>query len=211
MHLIPTEFFARHPAEVAPELIGAIVMSTVDGEQTGGIVVECEAYLGSHDPGSHAATRGITKRNATMYGPPGRAYVYFTYGNHYMLNFVCEPEGTAGGVLIRALEPTVGIDVMTRRRHGRPLRELCSGPGKVAAALGLDLSDNGSVLGEGRISAYFGQPPASDTIQMSGRVGLSAGHELDLRWYIDGSPFVSPGRLGPIRKSARSSGKEVTG
>ncbi len=129
-------------------------MSTAGGVETGGRIVEVEAYLGSHDAGSHAATRGITKRNAVMYGPPGSAYVYFTYGNHHMLNLVCEPEGIAGAVLVRALEPLLGIDVMSGRRRGLPLRELCNGPGKLAAALGVDLSDNGSILGEGRLSVY---------------------------------------------------------
>ena len=107
--LIPNDFFARPPEEVAVDLLGALVVTTVDGEETGGRIVEVEAYRGSDDPGSHAATRGITRRNATMYGPPGTAYVYFTYGNHHMLNFVCEPEGIAGAVLIRALEPTVAL------------------------------------------------------------------------------------------------------
>lgn len=205
--LIPAEFFARHAAEVAPELLGAIVLSNAGGVVTGGIIVECEAYLGSDDPGSHAATRGITKRNATMYGPPGRAYVYFTYGNHHMLNFVCEPEGVAGGVLIRALEPTTGIEMMTRRRHGRPLRELCSGPGKLTEALGLDLSDNGTTLGSGRIAVHFGERPASDTIQTSGRIGLTAGYDLGLRWFIADNAFVSPARVGRIRTGVRRSKK----
>ena len=193
---VPAAFFDRNPAEVARELLGAYVVSTADGAVTGGAIVEAEAYLGNDDPGSHAATRGITKRNATMYGPPGIAYVYFTYGNHHMLNFVCEPVGTAGAVLIRAIEPLWGLDRMTARRHGRPIVELCNGPGKLAAALGIDLSDNAAVLGEGRLSVYHGVHLAA-AIAASGRVGLSAGHELELRYYLEGNRFVSRGRTGP--------------
>ena len=195
--LLPEGFFRRHTAEVAPDLLGCVLASVVDGVMAAGRIVETEAYLGSHDLGSHASTRGITKRNAVMYGPPGRAYVYFTYGNHHMVNLVCEPEGVAGGVLIRALEPLVGIDVMTARRHGRPFAELCNGPGKLAAALGVDLSDNGTTLGTGRLAVYDGDHPAPDSIGISGRVGLSQGHELELRFFVAGNPFVSRGRIGP--------------
>ncbi len=195
--LLPAAFFERHAAEVAPDLLGCVLVSTAGGATTAGRIVETEAYLGSYDPGSHASTKGITKRNAVMYGPPGHAYVYFTYGNHYMVNLVCEPEGVAGGVLIRALEPLVGLDTMTARRHGRPLAELCNGPGKLAAAIGADLSDNGTPLGTGRLAVYDGERPAPDSIGTSGRIGLSQGHELDLRFFVVGSPFVSRGRTGP--------------
>jgi DNA-3-methyladenine glycosylase len=204
---LPASFFARAPELVAPDLIGCVVASCVDGRLTAGEIVETEAYLGSGDPGSHASTKGITKRNAVMYGPPGTAYVYFTYGNHHMLNLVCEPEGVAGAVLIRALRPLVGIDAMTARRHGRSLLELCSGPGRLAAALGIDLADNGSVLGQGRITVYHGEPAPCDRILVSGRVGLTHGHELELRFYLRESPFVSRGRIGPMpvrnRKTSR--------
>ena len=98
-------FFARDPREVAVDLIGCVVASLADGDLAAGYIVETEAYLGTDDPGSHAATRGITKRNAVMYGAPGTAYVYFTYGNHHMLNLVCVTKGMAGAVLVRALEP----------------------------------------------------------------------------------------------------------
>lgn len=189
-------FFDRDPREVAPELIGCMLLSRVDGVEAGGVIVETEAYLGSDDPGSHAATRGITKRNAVMYDRPGTVYVYFTYGNHHMLNLVCCPEGTAGAVLIRALEPTVGFDVMIGRREGRRERDLANGPGKLAAALGVDLTDNGSRLVAGRLIVYDGSVPR-DEVETSGRIGLSAGHELHLRYYLRASAFVSTGRTGP--------------
>jgi len=205
---IEAPFFDRAPEFVAPDLLGALLVSTAGGVATGGRIVEVEAYLGSQDAGSHAATRGITKRNAVMYGPPGLAYVYFTYGNHHMINLVCSPEGTAGAVLIRALEPSVGVELMTERRRGLAVRELCNGPGKLAAALGIDLTDNGSVLGEGRLSVYYGERPASANIGSSGRIGLSQGHELELRWYVKNSAYVSRGRMGPVARTVRQSNKE---
>lgn len=190
-------FFERDPEIVAPELLGCVLASTAGGLLTAGRIVETEAYLGVADAGSHAATRGITRRNAVMYGPPATAYVYFTYGNHHMINLVCGPEGVAGAVLVRALEPLQGLDAMTARRHGRSLRELCNGPGKLAQALGVDLSDNGIALGSGRLSVYDGERPFAQDVAVSGRVGLSSGFELELRYYLKNSPFVSRGRTGP--------------
>jgi len=198
---LPTAFFDRSPELVAPDLLGCAVASCVDGVLTVGRIVETEAYLGADDVGSHAATRGITKRNAVMFGPPNVAYVYFTYGNHHMLNLVCDREGSAGAVLIRALEPLIGIAEMTTRRRGRAVVELCNGPGKLAAALGIDLLDNGVVLGTGRLSVYDGTRSQPGDVAVSGRVGLSAGHERELRYYIEGNPFVSRGRTGPLRHS----------
>ena len=199
------EFFDRVPSLVAPDLLGCVLASEVGGAICAGRIVETEAYLGAADEGSHASTHGITKRNAVMYGPPGTAYVYFTYGNHHMINLVCESEGVAGAVLVRALEPVDGIDVMTARRHGRSLRELCSGPGKLAQALGVDLSDNGIAFGSGRLSVYHGQRPSSKEVAVSGRVGLSAGYDLELRYFINGSQFVSRGRTGPPTVTRTSS------
>jgi DNA-3-methyladenine glycosylase len=204
---IPAAFFARSPARVAPELLGCILASVAGGVLTAGVIVETEAYLGSEDAGSHASTKGITARNAVMYGPPGTAYVYFTYGNHHMLNLVCEPEGVAGAVLVRALRPLEGIAEMAARRGGRALRELCNGPGKLAAALGVDLSDNGSTLGQGRISVYDGERPAGGDVAVSGRIGLSTGHDLELRFYLAHEPFVSRGRPGPLRPKRRTTAR----
>ncbi len=200
---LPTEFFDRDPREVAPALLGSVLLSSKGDVLTGGRIVETEAYLGSDDPGSHAATRGITKRNATMYGPPGHLYVYFTYGNHHMVNLVCEREGIAGAVLVRALEPTVGLDAMRSRRVGRTDRELTNGPGKLAAALGIDMSDNASRLDDGAVSVYRGILESGERIVTSGRVGLSAGHGLPLRYYLEGHSGVSKGRTGPIRTARR--------
>lgn len=201
---VPHEFFERPPEVVAPDLLGKVLVSTAGGEVTGGRIVEAEAYLGPDDAGSHAATRAITARNAVMYGPPGTVYVYFTYGNHHMINLIAGPQGVPGGVLVRALEPLLGVEVMTSRRHGRPLLELANGPGKLAAALGVDLSDNGSILGVGRLQVYYGERPFSGSIATSGRVGLSAGHEAQLRFFIEGDPYVSRGRTGPLQTKRRN-------
>ena len=207
---IEPTFFDRDPRDVASDLIGALLVSSAAGVETGGMVVEAEAYLGSEDPGSHAATKGVTKRNAVMYGPPGTVYVYFTYGNHHMVNLVCCAPGTAGAVLIRALEPVLGVEAMRERRGGRSLHELTNGPGKVAQALGVDLSDNGTLLGEGNLVVYHWDRPPVDEIGVSGRVGLSTGHELELRFFLKGNPFVSRGRTGePRRRTKRpESGKD---
>ena len=187
-------FFARPTEIVARELVGKVLVSRLDGALSGGKIVETEAYLDAHDPGSHASTKGVTARNRVMYGPPGCLYVYFTYGNHHMLNLVTESEGTAGAVLIRALEPLLGVAVMETRRRGRRGVEIANGPGKVAEALGVDLRQNGESLGSSLI--VYDAPPAR-RVARSGRVGLSNGHDLPLRFYVPGSDYVSRGRTGP--------------
>jgi DNA-3-methyladenine glycosylase len=202
--LLPPGFYERDAPTVAAELLGKLVMSTAGGEVTGGRIVETEAYLGSHDAGSHAATKGVTKRNSVMYGPPGHAYVYLTYGNHHMLNLVTEPQGVAGAVLIRALEPTVGLEAMRLRRAarrrgpGRPLpdRDLANGPGKLAASLGLDLTHNGTSLDGSAAVAVYDVGAAVGAVATSGRIGLTSGHELELRFFLPGNPYVSTGRTG---------------
>jgi DNA-3-methyladenine glycosylase len=208
-HILTPDFFGRDTVTVARALLGAVLTSSAGGELTSGRIVETEAYLGADDAGSHAATRGVTKRNAVMYGPPGRAYVYFTYGNHYMFNIVTEPEGVAGGVLIRGLEPLEGIETMTRRRAaGRrsarllSVRDLTSGPGKLTSALGIDLSDNGAPVDGSATLTIFEPQGAASGVATSGRIGLSSGHERELRFYLEGNPFVSdarPGRSVPSR------------
>lgn len=192
---LSTGFFNRSPLEVAPDLLGRVLASVTSDGAVAGVIVETEAYLGRDDPGSHASTRGVTKRNAVMYGAPGTVYVYFTYGNHHMINLVCEREGLAGAVLVRALEPVYGADLMSRRRGGLSAHNLCTGPGKLAQALGIDLSDNGSMLGQGRLQVYTGEPAKSSVA--SGRVGLNRGHDLEYRFYIESNAYVSKGRLGP--------------
>lgn len=197
-------FFDRDTVTVAEELLGCLLVSRAGGAITAGRMVETEAYLGEYDAGSHASTKGVTPRNKVMFGPPARTYVYFTYGNHHMLNLVTEPEGVAGAVLVRAVEPVLGVDIMGERRGGSRGRGLTNGPGKLAAALGLDLSDNDARLGEGRVAVFEGGLRLGERIARSGRVGLSAGHELALRRYIEDNEYVSKGRTGPPRASGRS-------
>lgn len=194
--VVPGAMFARPTARVARELLGAVLVSRAGGALTAGRIVETEAYLGADDPGSHAATRGVTARNRVMYGPPGHVYVYLTYGNHHMLNLVCEPEGTAGAVLVRAIRPVVGIDTMAARRGGRSGVDISNGPGKLAAALGIDLSLNDTALG-GALTVYRGVPVPEDRVVVSGRVGLSDGYDLQLRFYVRDDRYVSRGRTGP--------------
>lgn len=205
---LPPSFFDRPVPDVALGLLGKLFLSRVGDVVCGGSIVETEAYLGSGDEGSHASTRGITKRNAVMYGPPGTVYVYFTYGNHHMLNLVCEAEGTAGAVLVRALEPIVGSEAMAARRGRTAPRELASGPGRLAQALGVDLADNGTPLWAGRL-AVFDAPAPCGPVARSGRIGLSRGHEDALRFYLEGNAYVSrarPGRRVPARKDRRPRG-----
>src|SRR3954463_2365154 len=137
---LAAEFFARSVHDVAPELIGVTLL--VDG--VGGPIVEVEAY-DHEDPAAHGY-RGRTKRNATMFGPSAHAYVYRSYGIHWCLNFVCEGEGSASAVLIRALEPTAGTRKMRARRGLEDVRALCSGPGKLCQALGVTIAHNGLAL-----------------------------------------------------------------
>ena len=207
--LLPQSFFSRDPGGVARDLLGCVLVSRVGGAVVAGEIVETEAYLGADDPGSHAATRGVTARNRVMYGPPGHAYVYFTYGNHHMLNLVAEPEGTAGAVLVRALRPLVGEDVMSARRGGRVGVELTNGPGKLAAALGVDLTHNGMALG-GMLAVYAGAPIGNERVEVSGRIGLSDGYELPLRFYVRDEQYVSRGRTGP-RTPARPRASHTKG
>lgn len=208
--LLPRCFFERDPRVVAREVLGCPLVSSKGETLTGGIIVETEAYLGTDDPGSHASTRGVTKRNAVMYGPPGHAYVYFTYGNHHMLNFVCEPAGTAGAVLVRAVRPLWGIEEMTRRRGDRALTELANGPGKLTASLGIDLTDNACPLNEMGIFVY-GAPRVEDAqVIATGRVGLSNGHEHEYRYHLRDDPFVSRGRTGPNERSDRRKNRSQT-
>lgn len=193
---LPEAFFDRPAEVVARELLGKVLVTRIGDAVTGGRIVETEAYLGSDDPGSHAATKGITRRNQVMYGAPSRAYVYFTYGNHHMLNLVTCAEGVAGAVLIRAIEPLFGTERMVQRRKGRPEIELTNGPGKLAQALGVDLRHNGSVL-PGDIAVYEAPAVPADAVGTSGRIGLGAGHDLPLRFFVIGSRHVSKGRIGP--------------
>lgn len=176
-------FFAREVLAVAPELIGATFL--VDG--VGGTIVEVEAYHHT-DPAAHSF-RGPTPRNQVMFGPPGFAYVYRSYGIHWCMNFVCEVEGSASAVLIRAIEPTFGIDEMRRRRGLEDVRALCSGPGKLTEAMGITIAHNGLALDALPIE-LFARP--EDVEVVTGvRIGITKAVELLWRFGLKGSRFVS--------------------
>ena len=176
-------FFGRSVHEVAPELVGAILL--VGG--VGGRVVEVEAYHHT-DPAAHSF-RGPTARNAVMFGPPGFAYVYRSYGIHWCLNFVCEPKGSASAVLIRALEPTTGIATMRRRRGMAEDRLLCSGPGRICEALDITDAQNGLALDRSPF-AIFARTEAGQVIA-GPRIGLTKAVELPWRYGLKGSRFLS--------------------
>ncbi len=199
---LPRSFYDRDPRQVARELLGQFLLSYDGRDLTGGRIVETEAYLGEQDPGSHAS-RGRTERNEQMWGPPGTAYVYFIYGAHHCLNIVTWPEGVAGAVLIRAIEPTVGVEVMARRRGVDKLRLLAAGPGRLCQALGITLADNGvDMTKPGRLWVAPGKAVADEDIEVTTRIGLppGKGDDLLLRYLIGGSRWVSvpPQRSLPI-------------
>jgi DNA-3-methyladenine glycosylase len=177
---------------VAVDLLGAVLVRAEGDTTLRGRIVETEAYLGTTDPGSHAF-RGPSARTAVMFGPSGRLYVYFTYGMHYCVNVVTDGDDVAGAVLLRALEPLDGLDIMRARRGGRADVELCNGPAKLCQAFGIDRAQNGASLIEGPIwiEARDGAKPG---ISSSRRVGLTRGRDLELRFFLSGDPFVSPGR-----------------
>lgn len=192
---LPGSFFVPSAREVAPRLLGHwLVRRTPDG-LAGGLIVETEAYLWD-DPACHAY-RGPTRRNRAMFGPPGRAYVYFIYGNHWCFNAVCRPEGVGEAVLIRAIEPTVGAEWMASRRPGRSLVELTNGPAKFCQALAIDRAHDGVDLTAESV-VFLGENPDRSTVIASGgplvttvRVGIRQAADWPLRFYLGGSAWVS--------------------
>ena len=182
-------FYARDPRQVAPELLGKVL---VLGDMSARIV-EVEAYCGAEDPGSHAY-RGMTKRNATMFGPAGRLYVYFTYGMHWCANAVCGEEGTGVAVLLRAAVPLTGLEQMRARRpKARTDRDLLRGPARLCQAFGLDGTYDGADLvtrtHEITIVDDGAAPPTAPLV--GARIGLSAGAELPWRWCVPGDRHLS--------------------
>jgi DNA-3-methyladenine glycosylase len=176
-------FFRRSVLEVAPDLIGATLL--VDG--VGGRIVEVEAYHHT-EPAAHSF-RGPTPRNAVMFGPPGYAYVYRSYGIHWCVNFVCEPKGSASAVLIRAIEPTVGLATMRRRRGVTDVRLLCSGPERVCEALRITHAQNGLALDEPPF-ALFAHTGEAEVI-VGPRIGITKAIEKPWRYGLKGSRFLS--------------------
>jgi DNA-3-methyladenine glycosylase len=179
------DFFDRSVHLVARELIGCRLF--FDG--VGGTIVETESYE-RDDPACHAYV-GLTPRTATLFGPPGRAYVYLSYGIHALLNFVAEPEGEAAAVLIRALEPTAGIEAMRQRRGTKPDEDLCSGPGKLTEALGIGLEQNNANLSRDPFLLRPREPGWGGAILTGPRIGITKAVERPWRITLAGSRHVS--------------------
>ncbi|MEZ5402217.1 MAG: DNA-3-methyladenine glycosylase [Bryobacteraceae bacterium] len=184
--ILPRKFYNRATVEVARALLGQIL---VHGERAGRIV-EVEAYLGESDPAAHA-WHGRTARTEVLYGPPGHAYVYLIYGMHECLNFVAEPEGKPGCVLIRALEPLAGLTAMRRARPGASEADLCRGPGKLTRAMGITRRHYGADLTRGPLTVHEMRVPPGEEIAASPRIGIRRAADLLLRFYLRDNPCVS--------------------
>jgi DNA-3-methyladenine glycosylase len=192
---LPASFFARDAATVAREMLGTLLVSTVDGERRVCEIVETEAYTGPEDDASHAAARfGRTARNDPMFGPAGTAYVYRIYGMHWCLNVVTGAEGHPAAVLVRAARPVEGIDAIRIARPGRPDRDLLRGPGNLARGLGVTGDLNRHVMDAAPLWIADGTPIADAAVVAGPRVGITRAADWPLRFYLRGSEWVS-GRI----------------
>ena len=201
---MPPRFYDRDPRDVSRDLLGKVLLRRQDRKLLQARIVEVEAYLGAGDPAAHAAA-GRTARNDVLFGPPGRAYVYFIYGNHYCLNVSCLPDGVAGGVLFRAVEPIRGVEEMARARGVsadlHDLRILTSGPGRMAEAFGITRQrDNGKDLTSAKSDLWIGDDGYSPRhIAVTQRIGITKATDMPLRYIIADSHFVSRQRTYPSR------------
>lgn len=185
---LPLAFYDRDPAVVARELLGATLVSTIGGVRASGVIVETEAYLGPHDPACHAVV-GRTARTWHLFGPPGTAYVYFIYGLHWCVNAVTREDGFGSAVLLRAITPLEGLEVMrTRRPRARRDADLANGPGKLCAALGITRAQDGCALQRGELVVLAGVPVSEEQVVVSPRVGISQAVDWPLRFSVAASP-----------------------
>ena len=190
MERLPRSFFEDYTPSVAKRLLGQQLVRRIGRRVLSGMLVEVEAYRGRDDPASHAF-RGETPRNRVMFGEAGRAYVYFTYGFHHCLNVKTEKKGVAGAILIRALEPLNGIEVMKKNRGKEEVRELTNGPGKLTQALKIDRRLNGEDLVRSERLFLVRGKDANFEIRDSSRIGVDRGLEFKWRYFIEGNQFVS--------------------
>lgn len=192
--LIPQDFYSDPPFLVAPKLLGKILLNKKFGLQRSGRIVEVEAYGGTDDPASHAY-KGKTSRNASMFGPPGHLYVYFTYGMHWCSNVVCLGQHCPGAVLIRALAPLSGLEIMRQNRTTVVDENLCSGPAKLSQAMGIKKDLDGSTLFDSSQDLVIAQDINLLPFEISQgrRIGISNAKEFNWRWWIKGDPNVSKG------------------
>ncbi len=191
---LPRSFFNRDPRIVGRELLGKVLVRREGRATLAGRIVETEAYLGADDAAAHSAA-GKTARNAVLFGPPGYAYVYFIYGNHFCLNVSCLPDGEAGGILFRALEPVAGLERMAANRQIEPWQErlIASGPGRLAEALGITRErDNGKdFVAPGSDLRIVDDGLGAVEVRETPRIGITKSADLPLRYIVAGSPFVS--------------------
>ena len=188
---LPPEFYARDTVAVAKALLGQLLVSTVGGRRCLARIVETEAYIGPHDPACHAAGWRRTARNEVLYGPPGLAYVYFTYGMHWCANVVTERAGFPAAVLLRAAEPLEGLSTMRRRRGGVGDHVLAAGPARLTQALGIDRRLNGHRLNQRPLWIAEGPRPAARQVVAGPRVGIRVAADWKLRFYVRDNPCVS--------------------
>jgi len=188
--ILEPDFYNRNTELVAQELLGNILVHRTGKGVLRGRIVETEAYFGKNDPASHAATKGKTNRNSIMFGKPGVAYIYLNYGVHYLFNIVTEPEGIAGAVLVRALEPLEGFELMMDNRQLKSEANLTNGPGKLTKAMGIDINANGLEVTDGKLYIAKGETN-NFIVKRATRIGISVAQDRLLRYYIESNPFVS--------------------
>lgn len=188
---LPREFYDRETEIVARELLGQVLVCETEEGVAGGRIVETEAYLGEHDPACHAAV-GYTERTKWLYGEPGTAYVYFIYGVHWCFNAVTREAGKPSAVLVRAIEPVVGIELMRRRRpQARRDQDLTNGPGKLCAALGITGEHSGLDLSRSGLRILRGPRMPDSDVAATTRIGITKAAEWPLRWYVRANAHVS--------------------
>lgn len=188
---LPVSFYARDTESVARELLGAVLECHTPAGLARGRIVETEAYLGEHDAACHAAA-GLTRRTEPLYGPPGIAYVYRIYGMHWCVNAVTRASGSPSAVLVRALEPLEGMELMWERRPTARLeRDLTNGPGKLCAALAIGAAHNGLPLQRSPLLIRAGQPVPDSAVEVTPRIGITRAADWPLRYLVRDSPFVS--------------------
>lgn len=188
---LPVAFFEGPAEAVARALIGAVIVSKAGGEVTEGRIVETEAYLGERDPASHGYLGRRNARNASLYAGPATWYVYLSYGMHWCANLVCAPERRAQAVLLRALEPRVGLEVMRARRGGVADRVLCSGPGRLCQALGITRELDGKAMPTAPVIVRRAEKGEAPVVVTTPRIGLTQAADWPLRFVLRDSPWAS--------------------
>lgn len=188
---LPVEFFTQPADIVARQLLGALIVSEIGEKATAGRIVETEAYLGRDDPASHGYQLRRNARNEALYGPPGQWYVYLSYGIHWCANLVCSSHGLGSAVLLRALEPVDGLEVMRERRGVTDDRLLCSGPGKLCQALGITRALDGQAMRTSPVRVFWGNLGKTHVVAATPRIGITKAAEWPLRFVVAGSRWAS--------------------